>query len=155
MLPSSEIVIADTSCLILLSKIDQLDLLNVLGRQAVVTDIIANEFGHVLPHWISVAKAADVYYQLILEMELDEGEASAIALALEKPNSVLIIDDLKGRRVAERLRLDYSGTFGLILKAKQSGALKSIRPLIEKIERTDFRFSTKLIETILREAGEL
>jgi len=54
-------------------------------------------------------------------MDLDKGEASAIALSLEMDNSILIIDDLKGRNVAERLNLRYSGTFGLILRAKQIG----------------------------------
>ena len=82
------------------------------------------------------------------------GEASALALALEFENSTLIIDDLKGRKVAERLGLRYSGSFGLILKAKQIGVIESIRPILDKIKETDFRFNDQLFKTILKKSGE-
>jgi predicted nucleic acid-binding protein len=87
-------------------------------------------------------------------MDLDEGEASAIALSLEIDNSVVIIDDLKGRNVAERLNLRYSGTFGLILKAKQIGIIQSVNPILTKVKETNFRFSEKLFKIILEQAGE-
>lgn len=151
---SSEIIISDTSCLILLYKIDELDLLRSLADKVLITKTIKKEFGKGLPDWIKVKSPSDIHYQQILEMELDPGEASAIALSLEMDNSILIIDDLRGRKVAERLKLKYSGTFGLILKAKQSGILKSVRPLLNKIRKTDFRFSESLFEVILEEAGE-
>jgi len=82
------------------------------------------------------------------------GGASAIALSLETENTILKIDDLKGRKVAEKLRLKYSGTFGLIVKAKQNGIVTTIRPVLNKIKETDFRFSESLFRTILNEAGE-
>lgn len=87
-------------------------------------------------------------------MDLDPGEASALALCLEIDNAILIIDDLKGRKVAERLKLKYSGTFGLILRAKQLGILKTIQPILDKIRATDFRFSEILFNNILDQAGE-
>ena len=151
---NSEIIISDTSCLILLFKIDELDLLKKLSDKVFITKTIKQEFGKSLPDWIEIKSPSDDHYQQILEMELDAGEASAIALSLETDNSILIIDDLKGRKVAERLKLKYSGTFGLILKAKQEGILTNISPIINKIIQTNFRFSENLLETILREAGE-
>jgi predicted nucleic acid-binding protein len=87
-------------------------------------------------------------------MDLDKGEASAIALSLEMDNSIIIIDDLKGRNVAERLNLRYSGTFGLILKAKQIGIIQSVKPILTKVKETNFRFSEKLFTLILEQAGE-
>ena len=87
-------------------------------------------------------------------MDLDKGEASAIALSFEMDNSIVIIDDLKGRNVAERLNLRYSGTFGLILKAKQIGIIQSVKPILTKIKGTNFRFSEKLFKLILEQAGE-
>ncbi len=87
-------------------------------------------------------------------MYLDKGEASAIALSLEMDNSIVIIDDLKGRKVAERLNLRYSGTFGLILRAKQIGVIQSVKPILIKIKKTNFRFSEKLFKLILEQAGE-
>ena len=151
---SSEVIISDTSCLILLYKIDELDLLKTICDNVFITKTIKQEFGKSLPNWIKVKSPADNHYQKILEMDLDAGEASAIALSFEFENSILIIDDLKGRKIADRLKLKYAGTFGLILRAKQAGIIRSVRPILDKIEKTNFRFSEALFDTILKEAGE-
>lgn len=73
-----------------------------------------------------VKEPKDVHYQKILEIDLDKGEASAIALSLDFDDAIIIIDDLKARKIAEKLNLKYSGTFGLILKAKQAGIIKTV-----------------------------
>jgi predicted nucleic acid-binding protein len=151
---NSEIIISDTSCLILLSKIDELNLLNKISDRVFITNTIQNEYGKDLPLWINIKEPNDSHYQKILEMDLDKGEASAIALSLEMDNSIIIIDDLKGRNVAERLNLKYSGTFGLILKAKQIGIIQSVKPILTKVKETNFRFSEKLFKLILEQAGE-
>lgn len=90
----------------------------------------------------------------MLKMDLDGGEASAIALSLETEGSMLILDDLKGRKVADRLKLRYSGTLGLILRSKQDGIIKSVNPILNKIRSTNFRFSHELLETVRKQAGE-
>lgn len=87
-------------------------------------------------------------------MQIDKGESSAIALALEIPESTLIIDDYKARRIAENLHLAYTGTIGVIIKAKLLGIIPSIRPIIEKIKQTNFRISLEIEINALREAGE-
>jgi predicted nucleic acid-binding protein len=150
----SDIIISDTSCLILLSKIAELDILRLMSNNVFITDEIRNEFGGVLPSWIIVKDPSEKHYQKILEMDLDKGEASAIALSFELDNTILILDDLKGRKIAEKLSLRYSGTFGLILSAKKKGVIKSVRPLLDKVRHTNFRFSETLFDTILRESGE-
>lgn len=154
MLPNSDIIISDTSCLIILSKIDELGLLKKLGKRIYVTPIIHKEFGKSLPDWVEISLPNNTHYQQILEMELDKGEASAIALSLDMDNPILILDELKGRKIADRLNLRYSGTFGLILKAKQIGLIKSVKPILNKIRSTNFRFSEKLFETIIDQADE-
>jgi len=151
---NSEIIISDTSCLILLSKIDELNLLNKISDKVYITSTIHEEYGKDLPLWINIKEPHDNHYQKILEMDLDKGEASAIALSLEMDNSIVIIDDLKGRNVAKRLNLRYSGTFGLILKAKQIGIIQSVKPILTKVKETNFRFSEKLFKLILEQAGE-
>lgn len=154
MLLNSNIIISDTSCLILLIKIDELDLLRKFSDRIIITSIIKKELGITLPDWIEVIDPKDIHYQKILEMDLDKGEASAISLMLEIENSVLLIDDLKGRKIAERLDLRFSGTFGLLLKSKEIGLIKSIKPLIEKVRSTNFRFSEKLLSEVLKQAKE-
>ncbi|MCK5372630.1 MAG: DUF3368 domain-containing protein [Cyclobacteriaceae bacterium] len=154
MLPNSEIIISDTSCLILLTKIDELSLLRQFGLPVFITSAINKEYGQKLPDWIEIKDPYNKQYQQILELDLDEGEASAIALALELSNTIIIIDDLKGRKVASDLKLRYSGTFGLILRAKQEGIIDNVKDILNKIRKTNFRFSENLFNTIISEAGE-
>jgi predicted nucleic acid-binding protein len=51
----SNIIIVDTSCLILLYKIDKLDLLSKMGQNILVTSVIRNEFEIPSPEWISIS----------------------------------------------------------------------------------------------------
>lgn len=111
------------------------------------------EYDQKLPDWIEIKDPYNKQYQQILELDLDEGEASAIALALELSNTIIIIDDLKRRKVAGDLKLRYSGTFGLILRAKQEGIIDNVKDLLNKIRKTNFRFSENLFNTIISEAG--
>lgn len=54
----------------------------------------------------------------MLQATLDPGEASAIALGSEL-QGLLIVDDLKARKMASELQLDYTGTLGVLVEAKQ------------------------------------
>ncbi|WP_219921558.1 DUF3368 domain-containing protein [Rufibacter sp. XAAS-G3-1] len=80
--------------------------------------------------------------------------ASAIALAVELGDCLLILDDYKARRLASSLELKFTGTFGILVEAKLSGYLPSVRPILEKIKETDFRLSLDLERKILEKAGE-
>ena len=151
---NSDIFIIDTSGLILLNKIDELELLNRMSQKVFITSTIRAEFGMPLPEWIMTADPDNQHYQDILQIDLDEGEASAIAVSLELEDSILILDDLKSRKAADRLKLRYSGTLGLILGAKKVGIIKSVKPVLDKIRSTNFRFSDELLDTVLKEAGE-
>ena len=79
-----KVIISDTSCLILLDKIGELNLLNKLFGQVTVTQEIANEFRKELPGWFKIEGPINKTYQKILEASLDKGEASAIAFAIEQ-----------------------------------------------------------------------
>ncbi len=61
---------------------------------------------------------------------MDEGEASAIALALETKNCFLIIDEKKGRKLAENLHLKIAGTLQILLSAKSKGIISSLAQLL-------------------------
>lgn len=150
-----KIIISDTSCFIILSKIEELEILKKLYGQILTTSDIAEEFGEILPDWVKVETVMDKYRQRILELQIDKGESSAIALALETPGSTLILDDIKARRVAQNLGLNYTGTIGVIIRAKLNGIIPSIKPLIEKIKQTDFRLSPEVELQALKEADEL
>lgn len=149
------IIISDTSCFIVLNKIGELDLIRRVYGKVISTHEIAAEFGEQLPEWVEIKEISDRYSQQILELQIDKGESSAIALALEIENSTLILDDYKARKVARQLGLPFTGTLGVIIKAKQNGFIPSIKPILLRIRETNFRFSEDVEYQALREAGEL
>ena len=149
-----KIIISDTSCLIILNKIGELDLLRQLYNTVTITQDILLEYGEQLPEWIEVQQANDQYRQQLLEMQIDKGEASAIALALETADNIVILDDWKARKLAERLGLTVTGTLGVIIRAKNTGLIPSIKPYLEKIRETNFRISEELEQIALKEANE-
>ena len=147
-------IISDTSCLIVFAKINELDLLRRLFTEIVTTDEVADEFGQVLPDWISVQSVKNKYYQEELKLKVDSGEASAIALAVENHDSLLIVDDFKARKLATSLGIDIIGSIGILVKAKNEGVIVSVKPFFESIRNTDFRISDDLESAALKEAGE-
>lgn len=147
------LVITDTSCLILLNKIDELYLLRKLFQSIVITEEIADEFGLQLPVWVEIRKVKNKLFQNSLE--IDRGEASAITLSMETGNSLLILDDKKGRRTANKLNLNYTGSLGIILKAKREGIIPSVRSVLDKVQTTNFRYAEKVFKEILSLASEL
>ncbi|MDX2001693.1 MAG: DUF3368 domain-containing protein [Chitinophagales bacterium] len=147
-------VIADTSCLILLTKINELHLLPAVYTSAYTSPEIAKEFGRQLPDWLNIQSVGDKELLQKLIVLLDIGEASAIALSYEIKDSILVLDDLMARRVAQNMKVPFTGTFGVILKAKQCNVVSSVKPILEKVRTTDFYFSESIYETVLKAAGE-
>ncbi len=115
---------------------------------------IATEYGEVLPEWIEIVNPADISKQRLLELQIDKGESSAIALALEIHKSTIILDDYKARKIASQLGLTYTGTIGIIVKAKLQGLIPSIKPILAEIKKTDFRLSIEVELQALKQAGE-
>lgn len=144
-----KIVISDTSTLIIFHKIEHLNLLEKVYGELITTPEIAKEFGEELPKWIKIQFVSDRKYQEFLETQVDVGEASAIALAKELDDTLLLLDDLKARKLAIRLNLKITGTLGIIHKAKQMAIIEKVKPLIDLLLKTDFRISDKIIDELL------
>jgi len=145
-----EVIITDTSTLILLHSIDELNLLMRVYGDLITTPEVAEEFGEKMPDWIKVQEVSDKKYQDFLETQVDLGEASAIALATEYEDVLLILDDLKARKLATRLKFKITGALGIIHKAKQLSIIDKVKPLINKILATDFRVADSIIQEILK-----
>ena len=147
-------IISDTSCLIVLTNIGELPLLQKTYGNIITTLEVAAEYGQPLPAWIEIKAAADKKLQQVLELQIDKGESSAIALAMETPNCTIILDDYKARQVADSLGLSITGTIGVIIKAKLKGIIPFIKPYLDKINQTDFRISIEIEQQALKQAGE-
>lgn len=149
-----KIIIADTSCFIILSNIGMLQLLYDVYGKVVTTEDIAVEFGEKLPVWVEILNVKDLQKQQLLELQIDKGESSAIALALELVDCTVILDDNKARKIARNLGINITGTLGVIIKAKLTGKIPSIKPYLEKIKATNFRLSAEIELQALIEAKE-
>jgi predicted nucleic acid-binding protein len=150
----SDVIISDTSCLIALNQIHAMPILHQLFGKVIVTEEVASECGYELPNWVEIRTVANRQKQRELELSLDLGEASAITLALEIPNAVLIIDEYKGRKVALHAGLRIIGTVGVLLLAKKAGLIPLVKPYLEQLEEVNFRLSDALIEKALKDVGE-
>ncbi|MBP7315765.1 MAG: DUF3368 domain-containing protein [Chitinophagaceae bacterium] len=144
-----KIIISDTSCLIALSKINQLAILRNLYSQIIITKEVFAEYGSPLPDWIMIFEVKNTQKRAELEEKLDKGEASSIALALEIENSTLIIDEIKGRKIAQSLNIDIIGTIGVILLAEKKGLIKDVLEVLFRLVNKGFRLSDKLIDSII------
>ena len=84
---------------------------------------------------------------------LDPGEAQAIKLALMY-RSVLLIDEKSGRSTARSLGIPVTGSLVVLLKAKKTGVIPSVKSVVEQLQLHNYRYSKALIAQLLENAGE-
>jgi predicted nucleic acid-binding protein len=147
-------VISNASVLIILDNIGMLWVLEALYKEIIITDVVHQEFGKEVEDWIKIKKVKDKNYFNIAQSTVDPGEASTIALALETQNPLLILDDDKARKLAKKLKLKYTGTLGVILKARKRGLISSVIDVIEQLKFYNFRMSDQLIDKTKKLSGE-
>lgn len=140
------IVIADASCLITLENIDEADILPKLYKEIYVTPEVAAEVGVALPDWALLRESSDRTLIERLTVDLELGEATSIALALEMSDCLLIIDEKKGRRIAKDLGIKITGTFGIIMQAFEMRLIADPGSVVERLESVGFRISQNLKE---------
>lgn len=148
-----KVTVSDTSCLILFYKIGELDLLKKVFGHILITEIVSEEFKKELPEWVEVTNPQSDLHKGLLSV-LDPGEATSIALAAEHNKSLLIIDEVKGRKIAKEMGVRITGTLGVLVAAKSEGHIKVVKPILKKMEQTNFRISEDLIEKVLIKVNE-
>jgi predicted nucleic acid-binding protein len=77
-----------------------------------------------------------------------------LALALEEKQHLLIIDDSLAREIAKLLSLNFTGTAGVLLRAKKEGLINEIKPVLTKLKAAGFFIKDKLVDDILKLSGE-
>ncbi len=122
------LVIVNTSPLLYLHQVGCLELLQQLYGTITVPPAVPQELeigklqGVDVPEvnsieWIQTRPVASATL-IPAVIDLGQGEAEVIALGLENPDSLLIFDDSLARRIADLYGLRYTGTLGVLVKAK-------------------------------------
>lgn len=103
--------------------------------------------------WIRVAEPSSRPSEW-LSADLGAGELAAIALALEHPSKILILDDGLARRKAQAAGLVVWGTLKVLLEAKAQGLTERVEPHVDRLADAGLWFSAEIRDRILRLAGE-
>ncbi|MBN8655812.1 MAG: DUF3368 domain-containing protein [Anaerolineae bacterium] len=162
------LVVSNTSPIMNLAIVGELDLLHqqfgeVIVPQAVIDELrLESEFPGtdnirraILEGWLRKEQVENQQVALALRRELDNGEAEAIALALQLKADLILMDERDGRSVAKSMGLNPIGILGVLIRAKQSGTLRSIKDILNKLrDEAGFYITDDLMKSILSEIGE-
>ncbi len=152
------IVVSDTSPITALLTVGQIELLRKLFREVVIPPAVNAELqrSHMsFPQWLQVRELRDDTQAARYERIVDRGEAEAIALAQELRADRLLMDERKGRQLAQQAGVPVLGLVGVILIAKRTGLISSACSLLDQIEReAGFYLTEELKQAALKSVGE-
>ena len=158
------IVVSDTTPIISLIKINRLDLLKELFNEVLIPDAVFRELttNTVFTSEAQIVKSSSFLkvsavqnhkaLQLLQEVSgLDDGESEAIILADELKDGVLVIDEKKGRKVAQKMGIPITGTVGILIQAynEQKVSADEIRSYLTQLKNSNIRLSDSLIQQAL------
>jgi predicted nucleic acid-binding protein len=154
-------VVVNTSPLVVLDRIEQLQLLpklfgQIIRPQSVVDELQAGRIVHggsdelYRAVWLQTVEDPP---EMVLRKELGAGETAVIALAVKIGADLVILDDLAARNVAVELGLNITGTLGLLLAAHKKGFLPDLKGSIEALKAAGFRISDAVNASILKFIG--
>jgi len=164
------IVVADTGPLIALGRVECLKLLHDLYQDVLIPPAVLDELhlGSGRPGarqsaealeqgWLQVQEPSAGSAQALSELMLvlDPGEAEAILLAEEVNCKFLLIDERKGRAIANRRGVPVVGIAGVLLAAKKRGLIDAVVPILKNLEQAGYRISAGLTKEITRRAGRV
>lgn len=157
-------VVSNTTPLQYLHQVGRLDLLPRLYGRVIVPRAVADELRQgqlkgidvpILPAlaWVTVQPVAPVELQRV-PAALDAGEREAMALALGRKDALLLLDDAAARTQAKTLGIRFTGTLGVLVRAKHAGHISTVRPYLDQLDEAGFYLRPDVRELVLRLAGE-
>ncbi|KGF73884.1 hypothetical protein DO97_05855 [Neosynechococcus sphagnicola sy1] len=156
--------VSNTSPILNLAIVDQLALLRQQFGQIQIPPAVLDELkideerpgSHsiqtaITAGWIQVQPVSNQFLVQLLRQTLDGGEAEAISLALELQAEWILLDERDGRKAAKSLDLQVTGVLGVLLRAKESGDLPSLQPVLEELtQNAGFRIAPELLARVLQ-----
>jgi predicted nucleic acid-binding protein len=156
--------VVNASPIILLAKINLVDLLKQLGPPVVIPGAAVAEIqrrgptdGAVLAliqsPWLLTVDPPTVA-PVVAAYKLGAGESAVLTHALANTGSGVILDDQAARNCATALGIPHQGTLGLVINAKQQGIVVAARPLVERLRQEGMYLSDQLMNQVLAQVGE-
>lgn len=156
------ILIADSSALIALSICESLELLEPLFGEVQVPKAVLDEVSisqkqqavQLAEFLKDKVKTVETGRFVYLDAYADAGETEAMILYKQVNADWLLIDDKRGRKVAQINNIKIIGSMGVLLAAKKKGLITAIKPKLDLLAQSNIYFSPALYQSILKSAGE-
>jgi predicted nucleic acid-binding protein len=156
--------VSNTSPLLYLYRIGGIEWLPKLFDEVWTPEAVKNELlagrskGYDVPNpddysWLSVVNPKATPSEW-LALDLGVGEIAAMALALENPDRVVLLDDMLARRTAQVAGLQVWGTLKVLLEAKSNGIIEQVESYVSQLSDSGMWISGEIRERILKLAGE-
>lgn len=157
-------VISDTTPIISLIKINRIDLLERLFGEVLIPNAVFHELttNTLYSDEVQIIKASSFMKTISIKNHksleilqaisgLDDGESEAIILADELKSDVLIIDERKGRKVAQKMGITITGTIGILIQAHNEKMISAdeIKLYLDQLKNSNIRLSDSLIQEVL------
>jgi len=161
-------VVSNTSPILNLAVIGKLSLLHDQFGEVLIPNAVLEELriqedlpgcqairGALKDEWLRIKEVSDQSLVRVLERELDNGEAAAIALAVQVNAKWILLDEKEGRKIAKSLGLKVTGVLGILLRAKLEGRLPSIQKVMDQLrDCAGFRIKPELYDNLLKKSDE-
>lgn len=156
--------VSNTSPILYLFRVDGLQWLDRLFDRIWVPVAVDEELRAGLAQGHHAPRLADYPFLQLTEpssvpsdwlvRDLGTGEIAAMALALEKPSAIVLLDDLLARRIAQASGLQVWGTLRVVLTVKERGWIPAVRPVIDQLQEAGLWVSEEVKRRVLDLAGE-
>ena len=159
------IVVADTSPINYLVSIDEIGVLPALYGRVIIPQAVRDELSRDRapeavrrwiaspPAWLEIRRPSLEPDAELIAAELDAGEFDAILLAQELGASELILDNMDGRKEAERRHIHAIGTLGVLRLAAKERYL-NLKDALTRLRATNFYIAQELFDRLIAEAEQ-
>jgi len=162
---SKRSLVCDTTLLLYLGRIGQVEVLPALFEPVCVPEPVASELdmGRLMRRdttnprqldWATLVPVSQRDMDTLPPNRLGVGERAVIAYAQSHAGYLAGLDDRQARLLAERMGLTVVGTIGILLRAKQANLIPAVRSLLDAVQSEGFRLGIDLYQEALRLAGE-
>jgi predicted nucleic acid-binding protein len=161
-LTSTPVVVADTSPINYLILIGHINVLPVLFGKVILPTVVRDELARPKaplevrdwlansPAWLEVRPSEQTADMSMVD--LDDGERSAILLAMELHADLLLIDERRAAKSARSKGFRVAGTLAILGMAARRDLVR-LPDAVDRLKRTSFHYNQEILDQFLAEQG--